>query len=107
MRRKRGGLLRMLGYEPYIALARQTQSRPVSEDKCQDAKNDEATDSSSLKEKAKDDGVQYEPQWVEHHGQLHRLDHDEWEATTLRESHTAKDGTVKPVDKVKVREEYL
>lgn len=97
----------MLGYEPYTALARQHRSQRELEDKCPDAKTDEQMDSTSQPERAKDDGVSYEPQWVEHHGQLHRLDHGEWEATTLQESMTGTDGTIKPVNKVTVREEFL
>lgn len=70
---------------------------------------DAPTDYEAEQKLAGDDGVRYEPRWVEHHGQRHPLDQDEWEAKLdeIVDVQRAKDGGYKTVVSQQPKEEYL
>jgi hypothetical protein len=114
MPHNRRKLPKMLGYEPFTTLAQGAQSRKVFvQDRCPPARTDVPMDSSNRQVRERNDEPHLK-RLVEHHGQLHDLDHGEWEATYPTEDRLlsftellANDGNFKPVISKIPREEYL
>lgn len=116
MKRRRGGMPPMLGYDLYTESRQGTTYQSLSgRDRCPPELNDIPMDSSSQKDMASEPEQLSVQRWEEHHGQLHDLDHGAWTASRKWEPtrdepidlQRTKDGTIKEVKSKKPREEYL